>query len=123
MSLLSRIHPAGMALAASLAFGLPSAMAQNTGNPKGTLAPPTSDSSKAPANGNKSRSADGGGDTGPLRPDQGPAEARGATSRSPGTGTAGGLPKRNAADGGDPGRAAKPARSNATRYPAGPAKN
>lgn len=83
--------------------GFTSALAQSTGNPKGTVAPPASDAPKAGATSGPS-TADGAGSSGRLTSEQGPASARGTASRSPGTGTAGGLPKRTPAEGADASR-------------------
>ena len=74
------------------------AVAQSTGNPKGTPPPVSSDSAKPPASRGPSNPA-GSTDTGKLMTDKGSAEARMHTNRSPGTGTAGGLPKKIPADG------------------------
>lgn len=76
----------------------PAAIAQPTGNPKGSAAPASADSAKSPAGGGVSGSA-GATDTGKLTTDKGGAEARLHTNRSPGTGTAGGLPKKTPGDG------------------------
>lgn len=74
------------------------ASAQPTGNPKGTGSPGTSDSQKAPA-ARPPADARGTTDSGKLDSGKGPAEARMHTGRGPGTGTAGGLPKRTPQDG------------------------
>ena len=74
------------------------AVAQPTGNPKGSVAPASSDAPKSSAEGGKRASA-GSTDTGKLYTDKGPADARAQTNSSPGTGNAGGLPKRTPQEG------------------------
>lgn len=75
------------------------AVAQPTGNPKGAGAPPTSDSSKSPSSDRVANPA-GSTDTGKLVTKEGTAKSRLHTNRGPGTGTAGGLPKKTPFDGG-----------------------
>lgn len=76
----------------------PMALAQSAGNPKGTATPAQSDSTKAPPGAGRAASA-GSAYNGPLTSEQGPAKARTHTTRSPGTDTAGGLPKKTPGDG------------------------
>ena len=92
------------------------ATAQSTGNPKGTPPPVSSDSAKPPASRGSSTPA-GSTDTGKLTTDKGSAEARMLTNRSPGTGTAGGLPKKNPADGRPIGNKTGPGSANAKPDP------
>ncbi|RYY96262.1 MAG: hypothetical protein EOO24_21490, partial [Comamonadaceae bacterium] len=85
--------------AAALALNAaPLAVAQPTGNPKGTPPPLSTDAQKAPAGG-ASRAPTAQPDSGKLYTDKGPAEARTHTNHGPGTGTTGGLQKKTPRDG------------------------
>lgn len=76
---------------AGLLLGLPrTAPAQSAGNPRGTTAPTGSQAAKPPAT-RPPADAAGATDHGPLGSDKGPAAARGGSTRSPSTGTDGGL--------------------------------
>ncbi len=90
-----RFFQCGLA-AAAMALAAMAAVAQPTGTPKGTRAPPMSDAEKPPA----TRPADqpaGATDQRQLGADQGPASARTQTSRPPSAGSPGGLaPTRDA---------------------------
>ncbi|MGJ7545151.1 hypothetical protein [Variovorax sp. LT1R16] len=66
--------------------------AQSSGNPKGSIAPSAQGKAAAPG-ASRSGAADSG--TGPIRADQGPADARMRRTEPPGGGTAGGLTRRN----------------------------
>ncbi|WP_143684722.1 hypothetical protein [Variovorax sp. KK3] len=81
--------------AAALSIALGTAMAQPTGNPKGTVAPPSEgNAAKSPASGNRARQTE-------APPQQGSATnpdsraARSGNLHTPGVGTAGGLTGRH----------------------------
>ncbi|MEJ1130742.1 translation initiation factor IF-2 [Variovorax sp. CCNWLW225] len=77
-------------LAAALLLSVAAAGAQPTGNPKGTRAPPISDSAE-PQGARPADQPRGSIDQGPLGSDKGPASARTQTSRPPSTATPGGI--------------------------------
>ena len=105
-------------LLALMGAGSTAALAQSTGNPKGGGPLPSEQAPKPPATRAPTEAAAGGAaSNGKLDSSAGPAEARLAPSQPPGTGTAGGLPKRNVRDGRDAGP-----EQPRTRQPSPPAK-
>ncbi|MDB5826914.1 MAG: hypothetical protein JWQ73_1134 [Variovorax sp.] len=96
------------------------ALAQPTGNPKGTAAPSSQQMPKSPATGSAAAATSSGADSGKI--DMGPASARLAASREAGTGTAGGLPKRNVGDGPSGGAKRGDWETVPTRQPTAPAR-
>lgn len=81
-------------LCGALAFSL--AVAQSTGNPKGTVAPVEQGAAKPQAG---RVASDGSTGSGKLSSDSGPASARTQRTEAPGGATAGGLARRNPAGG------------------------
>lgn len=79
----------------------PAVFAQPTGNPKGTAAPVSREADKPTAATRPSGSVDGSSSVGKLDSDSGPTSARtnSGISSTPGSGTAGGLPKTQPGDG------------------------
>jgi hypothetical protein len=101
----------GLATGALLALA---AVAQPTGTPKGTRAPPQSDSEKPPAT-RPAEQPGGAMDQRKLGPEKGPASARTQTSRPPSAGSPGGLaPTRD----GDPSKEQRKDGSNRHARPA-----
>ena len=93
--------PSRLAACAVLAMAglVPQAQAQPTGNPRGTVSPRSDNADKAPAGGASQATGRQNPDSGKLVMPEAPAEVRRETMRSPGTGTAGGLPKQKSQDG------------------------